>query len=79
MRRKIRVDNPYSFFHLKNNNHWIKPSEGLFYYNEEKGFKFTITDKIKYYNKEFMYFIKWRLKSIKNLFASIYISKKAHP
>jgi len=68
MRRKIRIDNPYSFFHLKNNNSWIKNSNGLFYYNEKDGFNLTLMDKIKYYQKECIYFIKWRVKTVKKLF-----------
>jgi glycosyltransferase involved in cell wall biosynthesis len=70
-RRKIRINNPHSFFHMKNQpaENWQKKAADLFYYQAERGFKFSLFDKIDYYRRELGFWLTWRRKNIGTLFA----------
>lgn len=76
-RVKIRIDNPYSFLHLKKGDalaksSWLKQADKLFYYNNDGEFEFPLSDKIVYFASETRYWIQWRLKAVKSLAQSAY-------
>lgn len=70
-RINIRIDNPYSFFHLKKGNansqaSWLKQADTLFYYNGDACFKFPLQDKLIYFSRELGYWLGWRFKQLNN-------------
>lgn len=69
-RNQIRINNPFSFFHLKNGkaDNWLKQADELFYYQNDGQFQFPIMDRIKYFSSEARYWCQWRLKNVINLF-----------
>lgn len=65
-RREIRLNNPYSFLHVKNksDNDWLKKSADCFYYEEGKKMRFPLSDRIIYYASQSRYWLIWRFKSL---------------
>ena len=68
-RVQIRVDNPYSFFHLKKGDasahaRWLKSSKDLFFYQNDGNFCFPLRDKVVYFAREFGYWCQWRAKGV---------------
>ncbi len=80
MRREIRINNPYSFLHVKNKSEheWLKQSKDCFYYTEGKKMRFPLSDLVKYYASQTRYWMVWRIKnmlSLKNkVFNKIWVS-----
>lgn len=68
-RNRIRINNPFSFFHLKNGkaDNWLKNADDMFYYNNDGKFEFPLSDKIKYFSSECRYWCSWRIKNVVNL------------
>lgn len=79
-RNSIRINNPYSFFHVRSkkaNHSWIRNSKDYFYYCNDGKFHFPITDKIKYYLKEVKHWFYWRWQNVCDLPGKVLaISKK---
>ncbi len=69
MRNQLRINNPYSFFHIKNKSKssWIMPASNLFTYNNDGKFTFPLRDKTKYFANEFRYWLQWRMKNLHKL------------
>lgn len=70
-RVKIRVNNPYSFFHLKKGDasaqsSWLKQANDLFYYKNDGKFCFPLSDRMVYFAREFGYWCQWRVKGLIN-------------
>lgn len=68
-RVQIRVNNPYSFFHLKKGDaaaesSWLKDADAMFYYDNDGKFTFPLTDKLVYFAREFGYWCQWRAKNV---------------
>lgn len=68
-RNQMRINNPYSFFHIKNKQteSWIKKADDMFYYNNDGKFEFPAYDKFKYFANELRYWVQWRTKNVLQL------------
>lgn len=68
-RRKIRINNPYSFFHVKNKHEfeWLKKSDECRYYRPDAPLRVSMADAFGYYRKELGYWIGWRVKNVLQL------------
>ncbi|BDX08257.1 glycosyltransferase family 2 protein [Planctobacterium marinum] len=68
-RNQIRINNPFSFFHLKNGkaDNWLKQADDMFVYNNDGKFQFPVADRVKYFASEFRYWCQWRVKNVVNL------------
>ncbi|MBL4631700.1 MAG: glycosyltransferase family 2 protein [Paraglaciecola sp.] len=69
MRREIRLNNPFSFLHVKNKsaNDWLKKSADCFYYQEGKKMTFPLMDRVTYYASQTRYWLLWRAKNLMSL------------
>lgn len=69
IRREIRLNNPYSFLHVKNksDDDWLKRSKDCFYYQEGKKMTFPLMDKVTYYASQTRYWLIWRVKNVLSL------------
>jgi hypothetical protein len=66
LRREIRLNNPYSFLHVKNksDDDWLKRAEDCFYYQKGTKMSFPFTDRIVYYASQTKYWLIWRAKNV---------------
>lgn len=66
MRHDIRVNNPYSFLHVKNKSEhdWLKEAANCFVYTEGEKMKFPLMDRVSYYASQTKYWLIWRVKSL---------------
>jgi hypothetical protein len=66
MRHEIRVNNPYSFLHVKNKseNDWLKKATSCYFYEEGKKMQFPLMDKFEFYANQTRYWLIWRVKNI---------------
>jgi hypothetical protein len=72
MRHELRVNNPYSFLHVKNKskNDWLKKATSCYFYETGKKMQFPLIDRFVFYANQSKYWLIWRVKnviSIKNL------------
>jgi hypothetical protein len=76
MRREIRINNPFSFLHVKNKaeDDWLKQSADCFYYNEGKKMSFPLMDRIRFYANQTRYWLIWRAKNVLSI-TDVLISK----
>jgi len=68
-RRQIRIDNPYSFFHLKNKTEqeWMKEASQCRYYLPGQPMKVSLSEAADYYTRQLGYWLGWRVKNLKQL------------
>lgn len=66
MRREIRINNPFSFLHIKNKaeDDWLRQSADCFYYNEGQKMVFPLMDRINFYASQTRYWLIWRAKNV---------------
>jgi glycosyltransferase involved in cell wall biosynthesis len=66
MRREIRINNPFSFLHVKNKTEddWLKESAECFYYHEGQKMHFPLIDRISFYASQARYWLIWRAKNV---------------
>ena len=74
-RHKIRVNNPYSFLHVKNKpeNVRLKKAANCYFYEKGQKMQFPLIDRFVFYTNQGKYWLIWRVKnliSIKNLLIS---------
>jgi hypothetical protein len=76
MRHEIRVNNPYSFLHVKNKseNDWLKQAAHCFIYKEGTKMQFPILDRFAFYASQSKYWLIWRVKNLISI-KDIVISK----
>jgi hypothetical protein len=68
MRRDIRLNNPYSFLHVKNkSDDWLKRSKDCFYYQKGEEMVFPLLDRATYYANQTRYWLIWRVKNLLTL------------
>lgn len=68
MRRDIRLNNPYSFLHVKNkSDDWLKRSKDCFYYQKGEKMVFPLLDRAAYYANQTRYWLIWRVKNLLTL------------
>ncbi|MFT5278298.1 MAG: glycosyltransferase involved in cell wall biosynthesis [Glaciecola sp.] len=66
MRHEIRVNNPYSFLHVKNKseNDWLKKAANCFLYEEGQKMQFPLLDRFVFYANQSKYWLTWRVKNL---------------
>jgi glycosyltransferase involved in cell wall biosynthesis len=69
MRREIRINNPFSFLHVKNKGEddWLKQSADCFYYKEGQKMVFPLMDRISFYASQTRYWLIWRARNVLSL------------
>jgi len=69
MRREIRLNNPFSFLHVKNksDDDWLKKASECFYYSDNKKMIFPLMDRLSFYASQTRYWLIWRAKNVLSL------------
>ncbi|PKH03005.1 glycosyltransferase family 2 protein [Psychromonas sp. MB-3u-54] len=69
MRREIRLNNPFSFLHVKNksDDDWLKQADDCFYYSDNKKMIFPLMDRLSFYASQTRYWLIWRVKNVLSL------------
>ena len=66
MRHEIRVNNPYSFLHVKNKskNDWLKKATNCYFYETGQKMQFPLIDRFVFYANQSRYWLIWRIKNL---------------
>jgi hypothetical protein len=66
MRHEIRVNNPYSFLHVKNKskNDWLKKATNCYFYEAGQKMQFPLIDRFVFYANQSRYWLIWRIKNL---------------
>ncbi|MFQ3234639.1 MAG: glycosyltransferase involved in cell wall biosynthesis [Paraglaciecola sp.] len=66
MRHDIRINNPFSFLHVKNKseNDWLKKAANCYFYEEGRKMQFPLMDRLAFYANQSRYWLIWRVENI---------------
>lgn len=68
-RRKLRINNPFSFFHLKNKdqNTWLKKATECRVYKPRQKLTISLYERADYYLRQAGYWIGWRARNVMDI------------